>query len=153
MQYQFFIIPIKNTSAAVEELNHFLRENRILSVKKEFVSQEENSFWTLAVEYIDENFSSGKQNEKKSRVDYKEMLSESDFVIFSKLRELRKELATAEGIQLYTIFTNEQLAEMVTRKISTIPELGRIDGIGESKISKYADRGWRISILILLTGM
>ena len=93
----------------------------------------------MGVEYIDEN-SSFEKSGRKSRIDYKEVLSESDFVIFSKLRDLRKELAAAEGVQLYTIFTNEQLAEMVTRKVSMKTELSKIDGIGDSRITKYAEK-------------
>ena len=42
MQLKLFIVPIKNVSAAEAEMNAFLRVNRVLAVKKEFVPDGEN---------------------------------------------------------------------------------------------------------------
>ena len=50
IQYRFFTIPLKATQEVETELNRFLRSQRILTVHREFVSQGENSFWTMAVE-------------------------------------------------------------------------------------------------------
>ena len=41
-----------------------------------------------------------------SRVDYKTVLSPDEFVIFSRLRELRKELAELQSVPIYALFTN-----------------------------------------------
>jgi hypothetical protein len=53
MQLKMFVIPIKNVSEAEAEMNGFLRGHRVLAVKKEFVADGENSFWTFCVEYLD----------------------------------------------------------------------------------------------------
>ena len=45
MQLKLFILPVKNLDAAEAELNAFLRSHRVLTVKKEFVADGENSFW------------------------------------------------------------------------------------------------------------
>ena len=45
MQLKVFILPVKNLSAAEAEMNAFLRSHRVLTVKKELVSDEESSFW------------------------------------------------------------------------------------------------------------
>ena len=50
MQLKLFTIPIKNVSEAEAEMNGFLRGHRVLAVKKEFVPDGENSFWTFCVE-------------------------------------------------------------------------------------------------------
>ena len=68
--------------------------------------------------------------------------------MFSRLRELRKVLAQKEAIPVYALFTNEQLAQIVQQRCQTKADLARIDGIGESKIEKYADH-----ILPLLTSL
>lgn len=65
------------------------------------------------------------------------MLSEPDFVVFAKLRALRKALAEKEGVPAYALFTNEQLAEMVQRRARTLTELREIDGVGEARVEKY----------------
>jgi len=137
MQYRFFVIPAKDSLAPSEELNKFLRTHRVLSVQKEFVSQSENSYWAVAVEFIDDQV---KDSPGKSRIDYKEVLSPEDFELFSRLRELRKSIADVEGIPPYAVFTNEQLAEMARTKVKTKSDMSKINGIGDAKMKKYADR-------------
>jgi superfamily II DNA helicase RecQ len=51
---------------------------------------------------------------KPEKIDYREKLSPEDFDVFSKIREIRKQLAAADSVPVYTICTNEQLAQMVT---------------------------------------
>ena len=136
MQYRFFVVPAKDSSEAAEELNRFLRGHRILSVTRDFVGQSENSYWAVAVEFLDDqaaSFSSG-----KPRVDYKEVLSPEDFEVFTRLRDLRKAIAEEEGVPPYVVLTNDQLAQMARVKVRTKSDMGRIPGIGESKLKKYA---------------
>ncbi len=73
----------------------------------------------------------------KPKVDYREVLDAEQFELFSRLRNKRRELAQRDGVQLYTIITNEQLAEMVRLDVRDVNGLSRIDGIGESRIEKY----------------
>jgi superfamily II DNA helicase RecQ len=71
---------------------------------------------------------------------YKAILPPEEFAVFSRLREVRKEMAQTEAVPVYTLFTNEQLAQMVQRRCQSRSDLAQIDGIGESKIDKYAER-------------
>ncbi len=139
MQYKIFVIPIKNISDTEEELNRFLRGHRVLSVQKEFVSERDNSFWTFVIEYIEQASSPNQIGDGKSKIDYKQILSEDEFTLFSRLRDLRKSLATRDSIPVYAIFTNEQLAEMAKKKVRTKTDIQKIDGIGESKIARHGD--------------
>jgi superfamily II DNA helicase RecQ len=57
--------------------------------------------------------------------------------VFSRLREIRKALATDDGVPAYAIFTDEELAG-----ISRLPELTEsgmktVPGIGEKKVARY----------------
>jgi hypothetical protein len=45
MQLKLFTLPVKNWDGAEAELNALLRSRRVLTVKKEFVADGENSFW------------------------------------------------------------------------------------------------------------
>lgn len=120
------------------ELNSFLEGHRIICVDRQFVSDASSSFWSLCVEYDDSSSPAYKlPSAKKNRIDYKEVLSEEEFSTFAKLREWRKEKCTALGVPIYTVFTNEHLAE-----ISKLPELTKvsfssINGIGEEKVGKF----------------
>ena len=126
----------------VTELNSFLAANRIARVEHQFVSDGGNSFWTFCVTCADGSAASGSTSGGrlgKKRVDYREVLSESDFAIFAKLRTLRKTLADQEGVPAYALFTNEQLAELVTRNVQSKTALGEVPGVGDGKVEKYAE--------------
>jgi hypothetical protein len=48
MQLKLFIVPVKNLSLPEGEMNAFLRSHRVLAVRKEFVSDGENSLpWQI----------------------------------------------------------------------------------------------------------
>ena len=72
-------------------------------------------------------------------MDYRELLKPEEFEVFSTLRDWRKEVAEKEGVPVYTIFTNEQLADMVRRRVSSKTQLKEIDGVGDGRLEKYAD--------------
>jgi superfamily II DNA helicase RecQ len=130
MQFNTFFIPLADDSLAQEELNSFLRSKRVLAVEKAFTGQG----WSFCVEWLE----GGKPGlGGKPKVDYREVLSPEEFVLFSKLREKRRELAQRDGVQVYTIMTNEQLAEIVHQQVKDIAGLRKIDGVGEARIEKY----------------
>ncbi|MEI6125617.1 MAG: HRDC domain-containing protein [Pseudomonadota bacterium] len=141
MPFAFFSISARGAGSEQDDLNRFLRSHRILSIQKEFVDQAENSFWALAVEYLDDGSvrHGTPQADKKPKIDYREVLNAGDFALYSRLRDLRKQIADAEAVPVYAIFTNDQLAEMVLKKAAAKADLGRIAGVGEAKIQKYSD--------------
>ncbi|MCK9296691.1 MAG: HRDC domain-containing protein [Desulfobulbaceae bacterium] len=143
LQYKFFSIAARGNPEDEGELNRFLRHNRILTIHRGFVQDGENSYWSLAVEYLGgADRAAGQQTPGRSgkeRVDYKEVLSPEDFALFARLREWRKDKADEAGVPVYTIFTNEQLAQIAARRILSKTGLREIEGVGESRIKKYGD--------------
>jgi len=138
MQFRFLAIPATGGVASEEELNRFLRSHRVLVVHREFVAQGGNSYWAVAVEYL-EGPGVNSAGKGGARVDYKQVLSPEDFAVFVKLRQWRKAAAEEEGVPVYTIFTNEQLAEIARLRVESKVELGKIEGIGEGRLKKYGD--------------
>ena len=59
--------------------------------------------------------------------------------MFAELRKLRKEISDSQGIPAYAVFTNEQLAKMVTENITSKAEMLKVNGVGQSRIEKYAE--------------
>ena len=141
VQFRVFQIPVSESEKNEEEFNKFLRSVRAVGIHKEFVSHGPESFWSFAVEYImEKNQSDFKKDEgEKRRIDYKNILSPEDFTLFVSLREWRKKRAADEGVPVYTIFTNAQLASIVEKKVGSISALKKIDGVGESRIEKYGE--------------
>lgn len=131
MQFNIFFISISDDGRAQDDLNAFLRSKRVLAVDKAFTG----SGWSFCVEWLE----GGKpQNSSRMpKVDYREVLAPEQFVIFSRLRDKRKELAQRDGVQVYTIMTNEQLAQMVRQEIHDLDELRKLEGVGTSRREKY----------------
>jgi len=139
VQLRFFAIPVLGGEEAAEELNRFLAGHRILAVDRQLARDGGNSVWAVCVSYEPQGESRPRLS-KRGKVDYRDILSEADFIVYARLRSLRKEIADAEGVPLYALFTNEQMAEMVTRRVSSVSELREIAGVGEARVEKYGDR-------------
>ncbi len=140
MQLKLFILPVKNLAEAEAEMNVFLRSRRVLAVKKEFVSDGENSFWTFCVEYLEGTATTGGTSlSGRPKVDYKEVLKPEEFQVFSRLREWRKGVAEKEGVPVYTVLTNEQLAQIIQKKVGSKAGLKEIEGVGEARVEKYGE--------------
>jgi len=138
LKYKFFYIPAIDSLAEGEALTKFCANRKILAVEKHFVSCGRDSAWAFCVQYLD----SGDTGEpsRKNKVDYKEVLDGPDFDLYSRLRSLRKVIAEAEGVPLYSVFTNEQMAAMVTDRAASLADLARIPGVGQSRLDRFGAR-------------
>ena len=135
MRYKIFTYPVPPPESP-EDLNGFLSSTRVVSVQSHFVVKKEIPYLIFIVEYLDSNKA---KNQAAPKIDYREKLSEDDFIIFSQLRDLRKSLAEKEGVPVYAIFTNAQLAKIVEKRIENKQGLLSIQGVGESKVKKYGN--------------
>lgn len=146
MRFHFARVPVEDSGPAESELNRFLAEHRVLSIDRHLVVDGARTAWAVCVTY-DEAGSGPRPSAgppavetaggKKNRVDYRDVLSPSQFDVFVRLRALRRQLAERDGVPLYAVFTNEQLASMVRLDASSLADLGRIEGIGPARVEKY----------------
>ena len=137
LQYAAFLLPLHSGSAEQDELNRFLRGRRIVQTRKELVTTDSSSHWAILVEYLDSTEKSAGERQIKGKVDYKEILNAAEFSLFSKLREVRKKLAEDNGLPVYAVCTNEQLAEIAKRRPKNLTECMQIEGIGQGKADKF----------------
>jgi superfamily II DNA helicase RecQ len=131
----------------LSDLNAFLGGNRVVAVAHHVVAKPGGATLVFVVEYLDRGAPpSGApgDGDRKIKVDYRDRLKPADFEVFSRLRDERKAIAEAEGVPVYTVFTNAQLAEMVEQRMVTAAALGQIDGLGDARLAKYGDRVLRI---------
>ena len=108
-----------------------------MDVRQEFVEAEGGAQWCFSIRWSDGSLAKDPQKRAKAVIDYKEILPPVDFVTFARLREVRKELAKAEQVPAYAIFTNEQLAEIAKILPASANALSKIEGVGESRVEKY----------------
>ena len=141
MAIKIFTIPAKDPAIAEEEMNRFLRGHRAVSIQKQFLPDLSTPLWSFAVEYIDPATTpaspTSNTSPRKNKVDYREVLSEDDFAVYSALRDWRKQKSESEGVPVYALFTNEQLAGLARTRPATLSAVQSIDGIGEVKSARY----------------
>jgi len=76
----------------------------------------------------------------QKRIDYREVLDEATFARFAKLRERRKAIAQEDGVPPYMVMTDAQMAEAVKDGEPKPETLKKIEGFGEARFAKYAER-------------
>ncbi|MBQ7177783.1 MAG: HRDC domain-containing protein [Victivallales bacterium] len=129
-----------------ERLNVFLRNHRILSVRRELVSMEGMSHWTFCVEYLEgtESQVSGggavASKGRVGRVDYRTVLDAEQFARFVQLRECRRQVAEENHVPSYALWNDDVQAEL-----ARLPELNKatmmsVKGIGKGTFEKYGER-------------
>lgn len=138
MRVKFFAIPALDPAGGEAELNAFLAQHHISSIDRELVTTSQGVFWMLAVTYVDSaSRVQSASRAARDKTDYKEVLTPEDFQVYAELRRLRKELAEREGVPLYALFSNKQLAAMAQQRTASLEELRRIEGVGEARTQKY----------------
>lgn len=63
-----------------------------------------------------------------------------DYALFEELRKLRMEIAKAERIPPYIVFSDKTLKDMSAKKPKTKKEFLAVNGVGENKCLKYGER-------------
>ena len=141
MQLKFFQIPASG-ELAEEELNKFLRSHRVLRLDRELTRRDSSPAWVVCVEYLEgaEPAIGSTRRSEERKVDYREVLNAQDFSVFSALREVRKSLAEAEGVPVYAVFTNDQLAKFAQIRPASRAALEKVEGVGAAKVEKYGER-------------
>lgn len=137
MPYKFFYVPALWPEHAEAELNAFLKRHAVQSVDRELVIENGQAGWSLCVAYLEKN--TADPSKRKPGVDYREVLNPTDFDVFSELRRLRKQIAEQQQIPPYTVFSNEQLAAMVTGRMRSTTDLRTIDGVGQARCERYGE--------------
>ena len=76
---------------------------------------------------------------RKQRAGAASELSEDDFQLFDRLRDLRKQLADDRGVPPYVIFGDATLVEMSQRRPANEDELLDISGVGQVKLERHGE--------------
>lgn len=145
MKLKFFSINALEPEPDQQALDDFCARHRIVSVDRRFIERTDVCYWSVCITYLatPTTPSSAKPTQavsKRGQVDYREILNDSDFAVYAKLRNLRKLISEAEGTPIYAIVSNAQMAEMATKRVTTQTALADINGIGEAKLDKYGKR-------------
>lgn len=138
MRIRIFQYPLP-APPELDDLNVFLASQRVATVTHYVVSGPSGSMLVFIVECAG-NSPSRPATSGSPKVDYREELTPDEFARYSALRDARKAWAESDGVPVYTVFTNAQLAAMARGPVETSADLERIEGIGAPRIEKYGAR-------------
>jgi len=100
--------------------------------------QEEPIVMKMAKEQEREPKAAAKKKKKRNAAGI--ILSEAEEEVFEKLRSLRREIASEEGVPPYIVFSDKTLTLMSRMNPKTKQDMLAISGIGEHKFEKYGER-------------
>lgn len=135
MQIKLFIVPVGDSGRALQEMNLFLRSNKILEVENQFIGNKNGACWHFCVRYVEK--ASFEEERGSNKVDYRKVLDEPTFAKFSKLREIRKKAALEEGVSAFIILTDEEMAELAKQDEISEKSMLSIKGVGEKKVERF----------------
>ena len=115
------------------ELQEFLQHREALDVSEHFFVHERTPTWALLVSYRENEPPAGSVRARGPKPDPAAELSAEDRPLYEALRHWRNDRAKREGRPAYVLFTNRQMADIASRRPSSLPELEAIPGIGEGR--------------------
>ncbi len=129
MELRIFTLPFDPIMEGFpdELVKDFCINKKVQKLESQFFLQEGRAYWSVAVHYDVLE----KGTEKNLDLD------EYQKLLYERLREWRKETGQKEGIPVFLIATNQQLVDMVRRKVLSIDAMKGIKGFGKGKIGKY----------------
>jgi superfamily II DNA helicase RecQ len=132
MSYHLFQYPIPGP-ADLADLNACLASHRVVAVQQHLVPHPGGATLVFVVHTTETSLKTGPGR----KIDWKEVLTPEDFTLYSRLRDQRKSLADAEGVPVYSVFSNDLLAEIARRRPASLADLSQIEGFGQARLQKY----------------
>ena len=119
------------------KLIEFCEREDVVDVGDNFFFHENRPCWTMLIQYRSRDKSTDRkpQERKDPRVE----LDGEDKKLYDILREWRFTKSISDGVPVYLIFNNRQLAEIARLKPETKKALGGIEKVGKSKLDNYSE--------------
>ena len=143
MQFEIFEFRFPVDRAALAEMNQFLNQHRISGVERNLVTRDSAPTLIFVVEYVGTAAPKGTDPEKRgdsraSEDELKKRLGDK-YPFFNELRDVRQKLATERGTKIYNIFSNEQMAQLIEKRVTSREAMGSIPGVGEKKLEDFGE--------------
>lgn len=135
-QFQVFHVPPEG-GLALDDLNTFMRSHRVLKVDRTAFPDG----WMFCVEWLEGAGSHPGDGgaSRAPRVDYMKELPPEIFRRFSRLRDVRRDLALRQAVDRYIIATDAQLAELAKMKEPSKTALLKIPGFGPGRFERCGE--------------
>ncbi|MGX7667727.1 HRDC domain-containing protein [Flavobacterium pedocola] len=120
-------------------LNAFLDRVRFIKSTAHFVTAEEDqSYWSILIQYEAEQMETKPIREKKPQTKESELTPGVQYVL-ECLKAWRTDKANQLNLPKYMVCHNSELISIALHQPQTIEALKQIKGIGDKKAEKYGD--------------
>jgi superfamily II DNA helicase RecQ len=119
-----------------EALERWQADKDVIEVREHFFVHEGAPRWAVMLSYRDGD---GEQRGRRETRDWRLEVAEVDRPLYDALRRWRRERAERDGVPVYTLLKNRELAEICRRRPATVAELREVRGIGEAKSAKLGE--------------
>jgi len=134
-------IPFDESEGFDDDLVQGALEGReVVSVTDHFFVHGGRPWLCLVVQHTDGSKDGGGRRERHRSRDWAADLDDGQRQVFEALRAWRRERATADGIPVYIVATNRQLAEIVKRVPAGKSDLQEVPGLGREKVRAFGDQ-------------
>jgi hypothetical protein len=121
-----------------EPLREFIKDKEVHSIRDYFFIKNDSPYLAMVVTYsMPAQPPLQTKSETKKDESWRELITERDVPLFNTLRDWRNERAKKEGLSPYIVFTNRQLATIVSTRPNSLTKLAEVEGIGKVKTEKY----------------
>jgi len=141
MLIKVFSLPFNSIHGGFNDdsVREFLKDKELISARDYLFTKNDVPYLVFILQYFPYRSEiNAKPSEKKEKDEaWRKLLTEADLGFFNILRDWRSQQSKKEGMPPYILFTNWQLAMIVKSRPQSLAELTKIEGIGNSKASKY----------------
>lgn len=113
---------------------------KLTAISEELLSEDASLIMKLAKDQPKKSVEKKEKTGRSSKSGSMGALGEADEPLFQRLRTLRTEIARAEKVPPYIVFSDKTLVHMCILKPKTKEEMLKVTGVGEHKYSKYGER-------------
>jgi superfamily II DNA helicase RecQ len=140
MKVKVFQLRLTNDNLQSDQdiLNNFLNSVTVKKTATELIQGQSNC-WSILVFYEDHKSEMQVLASDKIMVQDTTDLSGDEKAIFETLKQWRQDKAAELSVANYMICHNSELMSVAKVKPQTLPDLIKIKGFGEQKISRYGD--------------
>lgn len=144
--YQIFSLAIPHDPEELEALNAFIASHRIVHATHEMVIRDGTPYCVFLLEYTSTGSALKASPARNSisgntqHVDYSNVLTTEEFQRFDKMRDVRKEIGTTEGVKLFTVMTNAELAALAKANPHNQEEMLAVEGVSHERLERYGTR-------------
>lgn len=136
MQIRTFCLPYDPEAQTFDDepLRSFLDGRDVLDLDAHLVGRKADPMWAVLVRYREAEGMGEEVRPRSARRTRASDLPQEARAVYEALRSWRNARAEREGRPPYVLLTNRQLAQIATRRPTTIAELGEVEGVGEARL-------------------